>query len=204
MYTAPFRFSKISPQTFSFLKNAYTVSLVLFFGGIAVFFGAMIVNIPHLIQDLTFIPFVMGGGAVGFIIIPLIFTFFELKSKLEMTLEGDKMIFLDKNTKEMVVQNSVQNITDVSLYTLPLGKTSRMYVLLLEDNILGLQPFVMSSGSRVIFFKSLFEFEAELSKNGLRTQGMQDKFIQNKKIGQISLGIFSLALILFLIYRFLF
>ena len=162
MYTAPFRFSKISPQTFLFLKNAYTISWVLFLGAMSIFLAALFAKIPNpeVFMEVTFLPFVMGAGVMGFIFIPVIVSFLGFRNKQEMTIEGDRILFLDKDTKEVTSQYSVQNIQTVSLYGLPIGKSSsRVYVFLLEESISGLQSFVMTSGTRVVFFKSLFDFE---------------------------------------------
>ena len=207
MYTAPFRFSKISPQTFLFLKNAYTISWVLFLGAMSIFLAALFAKIPNpeVFMEVTFLPFVMGAGVMGFIFIPVIVSFLGFRNKQEMTIEGDRILFLDKDTKEVTSQYSVQNIQTVSLYGLPIGKSSsRVYVFLLEESISGLQSFVMTSGTRVVFFKSLFDFEVDLSKNGVNTQGIQKMFAKNKKFGIISFAVFILGSILFWIYRFLF
>ncbi len=207
MYTAPFRFSKISPQTFLFLKNAYTISWVLFLGAMSIFLAALFAKIPNpeVFMEVTFLPFVMGAGVMGFIFIPVIVSFLGFRNKQEMTIEGDRILFLDKDTKEVTNQYSVQNIQTVSLYGLPIGKSSsRVYVFLLEESISGLQSFVMTSGTRVVFFKSLFDFEVDLSKNGVNTQGIQKMFAKNKKFGLISFAVFILGSILFWIYRFLF
>lgn len=204
MYTAPFRFSKFSPRTFLFLKNAYTVCWMLWLGGIGIFFATMFSNIPPLVEKLTFFPFVIGAGVIGFIFIPIIFVFLGFRKALEMTIEGDKMLFLDRKTKEVVSQNSVQNIKGVSLDGYQIGRGStNIFVFLIDDSISGLQPFIISSGARVVFFKSLFDFEVELSKNGVVTKDMQKVFAKNKQKGKIFFGLFGLSTVLFLIYRFL-
>lgn len=205
MYTAPFRFSKISPQTFLFFKNAYSISWILFWVLIISFFTAMWVNIPGLIEKLIFVPYILGAVVAVYIIIPIIFVFFGFRNKMEMTIEGDKILFLDKNTKEVLSQNSIQNIKNVSFYYLQYRKYSGgVYTFLLEDHICGLQPFVMSSGTQRVVSRNLSEFEVQLNKNGVNTQGIQDFFIRNKKYTKIIIGaLVALSLILW-IYRFSF